>query len=51
MLDIDDFKQINDMNGHLIGDDILKTVAATISNIARKTDVVARWGGDEFVIL
>ncbi len=51
LLDIDDFKQINDMNGHLIGDDILKTVAATISNIARKTDVVARWGGDEFVIL
>lgn len=51
LLDIDDFKQINDTNGHLIGDDILKTVAATISNIARKTDVVARWGGDEFVIL
>ncbi|WP_303867752.1 GGDEF domain-containing protein [Acetobacterium wieringae] len=51
LLDIDDFKQINDTNGHLIGDDILKTVAVTISNTARKTDIVARWGGDEFVIL
>lgn len=51
LLDIDDFKNINDQYGHSSGDDVLKAVAATIRKIARKTDIVARWGGDEFVIL
>lgn len=51
LLDIDDFKNINDQYGHLTGDEVLKMVATTIRKMARKTDVVARWGGDEFVIL
>lgn len=51
LMDIDDFKSINDQFGHQIGDEILKSVALIIKKIARKTDVVARWGGDEFVIL
>lgn len=51
LMDIDDFKSINDQYGHLTGDEILKAVAAIIQKIARKTDIVARWGGDEFVIL
>lgn len=51
LMDIDDFKTINDRYGHLTGDEILKAVALTIRKIARKTDIVARWGGDEFVIL
>ncbi|MEO1814915.1 MAG: diguanylate cyclase [Acetobacterium sp.] len=51
LMDIDDFKSINDQYGHQIGDEILKSVAATIRKAVRKTDIVARWGGDEFVIL
>ena len=51
LMDIDDFKSINDQYGHPVGDEILKSVAEIIRKIARKTDIVARWGGDEFVIL
>ena len=51
LMDIDDFKTINDSYGHLTGDEILKAVARTLARLARKTDIVARWGGDEFVIL
>ena len=51
LLDIDEFKNINDQYGHPIGDEVLKAVAATIRKMVRKTDIVARWGGDEFVIL
>jgi diguanylate cyclase (GGDEF)-like protein len=49
--DIDDFKKINDDFGHLIGDSILKEFVQVIQNHIRSTDVLARWGGDEFVIL
>jgi len=51
LMDIDDFKSINDQYGHESGDEILISVAVIIQKIARKTDIVARWGGDEFVIL
>lgn len=51
LIDIDDFKSINDQYGHPMGDEILKSVAEIIRKLARKTDIVARWGGDEFVIL
>ncbi len=50
-LDIDDFKDINDTLGHSSGDIVLKTVANTISSELRASDIVARFGGDEFVIL
>ena len=49
--DIDNFKAINDTFGHLVGDDVLRSVALTLTAVSRATDVVARFGGDEFVML
>lgn len=51
MFDIDDFKSINDHYGHNTGDTILKELTALISNSIRKSDIFARWGGEEFAIL
>ena len=51
ILDIDNFKSINDTYGHLIGDEVLKTLAKTLQNSLRKKDVLIRWGGEEFLIL
>jgi two-component system cell cycle response regulator len=50
MLDIDHFKQVNDTHGHDGGDAVLLAVADILRGFARKTDVVARWGGEEFVV-
>lgn len=49
--DIDNFKEVNDISGHQAGDRLLQTVASTIVTSVRKIDVVARFGGDEFVLL
>ena len=51
VIDLDDFKQVNDEHGHKIGDDTLKAVARALSRRLRETDLVARLGGDEFAIL
>ena len=51
MLDIDDFKRINDCYGHDFGDVVLNRLAETIKSSLRKTDYVFRWGGEEFLIL
>jgi diguanylate cyclase (GGDEF)-like protein len=51
MIDIDDFKLVNDTHGHASGDQLLKSVAAAIAGRARETDVVARLGGDEFTVV
>ena len=51
MIDIDNFKKVNDTYGHDYGDLVLKSVANVIKNNIRKTDTFARWGGEEFVIL
>ena len=50
-VDLDNFKGINDTFGHSAGDQVLRDVAATLKSRVRETDMVARWGGDEFVIL
>jgi diguanylate cyclase (GGDEF)-like protein len=51
MIDVDDFKLVNDTHGHASGDQALKSVAAAIAGRARETDVVARLGGDEFTVV
>ncbi|MDQ7082308.1 MAG: GGDEF domain-containing protein [Aquificota bacterium] len=51
LFDIDNFKTINDTHGHLFGDRVLKKVANTVRENIRSTDTVARWGGEEFVVL
>ena len=50
-LDLDEFKQVNDRLGHAIGDQLLQTIVQRLSHCLREADVIARWGGDEFVIL
>lgn len=51
LLDIDHFKQFNDTYGHEAGDELLVSLSHLLSNNLRKQDVVARWGGEEFVLL
>ena len=50
-IDLNNFKAVNDQHGHLAGDAILKAVAVGLSNHTRASDVVGRFGGDEFVLL
>lgn len=51
MIDIDDFKSINDNHGHAIGDKAIIGITETIKPLVRKTDYFARWGGEEFLII
>jgi diguanylate cyclase (GGDEF)-like protein len=51
IFDIDHFKLVNDVQGHVRGDQILQTVARTLDDATRETDVVARYGGEEFVVV
>ncbi len=51
MIDIDDFKRINDSHGHLFGDRVIKETAETISANVRSDDILGRYGGDEFVVI
>lgn len=51
MIDIDDFKTVNDTYGHLIGDNIIKLVTNTISKLIRPMDYIGRYGGDEFLLI
>jgi two-component system cell cycle response regulator len=50
LLDIDHFKKVNDTMGHAAGDAILKGVSAVLKRFGRKSDYVARWGGEEFIV-
>ncbi|WP_245714306.1 tetratricopeptide repeat-containing diguanylate cyclase [Janthinobacterium psychrotolerans] len=49
LLDVDHFKQINDRYGHAAGDLVLTTIAATLHEVLRETDMIVRWGGEEFL--
>jgi len=51
IIDLDNFKHINDVLGHAAGDDALRELAACMKNCKRATDIIARYGGDEFVLL
>ncbi|RME21853.1 MAG: diguanylate cyclase, partial [Deltaproteobacteria bacterium] len=51
MLDIDHFKKYNDRNGHMLGDEVLRQVAEILRNNTRSVDTVARFGGEEFVVI
>jgi len=51
MVDLDDFKRINDEHGHQAGDRVLRSIAGSLRAAVRTSDVVARYGGDEFVVL
>ena len=51
LADIDNFKQINDTYGHLVGDDVLRIISEQLQQTLRQIDVIGRWGGEEFVML
>ena len=50
IIDVDDFKEVNDTYGHAAGDEVLKKVAAALQSLFRESDVVMRMGGDEFIV-
>jgi diguanylate cyclase (GGDEF)-like protein len=51
MVDVDFFKEVNDLHGHPAGDRLLQLVAQRLSKVVRKSDVLVRWGGEEFLIM
>jgi diguanylate cyclase (GGDEF)-like protein len=51
MLDLDDFKSVNDRYGHAIGDLVLMQVGEVLAKSIRRGDILARWGGEEFILL
>ena len=51
LVDLDDFKNLNDTHGHLVGDEVLKKFAALLKQMSRAEDIVCRYGGEEFVVL
>lgn len=51
LIDIDNFKPVNDTHGHLVGDEVLKSIATFFSENIRETDILARYGGDEFILM
>ena len=51
VIDLDNFKQINDTHGHAIGDSILMQTASKLVNVIQEQDAIVRWGGEEFVCI
>ncbi|WP_166358551.1 sensor domain-containing diguanylate cyclase [Pseudomonas akapageensis] len=51
MLDLDHFKQLNDTHGHLAGDEVLRGFSRLLENCLRHSDIICRWGGEEFIVL
>jgi diguanylate cyclase (GGDEF)-like protein len=51
LIDVDDFKSVNDRFGHQVGDQVLRTLASLLTAACRGTDVAARYAGDEFLLV
>ncbi len=51
IFDVDHFKQVNDRFGHLVGDAVLRSIAAEVRSATRETDSFVRWGGEEFIVV
>jgi diguanylate cyclase (GGDEF)-like protein len=51
MTDLDYFKSVNDIHGHLVGDEVLRHVSSIIAGTVRESDICARFGGEEFIVL
>ena len=51
MVDVDDFKEVNDQFGHIVGDEMLRKITQQLQHSLRDSDIVGRWGGDEFIVL
>lgn len=51
LIDLDDFKQVNDLHGHLAGDEVIVKIVNTIKKVIRQDDIIARWGGEEFIVI
>jgi diguanylate cyclase (GGDEF)-like protein len=51
LADLDDFKRVNDVHGHTVGDDVLREFAAVLRSTVRDSDLAGRWGGEEFLLL
>jgi diguanylate cyclase (GGDEF)-like protein len=51
LADLDDFKAVNDLHGHAVGDDVLRRFAAVLRSTLRDSDLAGRWGGEEFLLL
>ena len=51
LADLDDFKAVNDVHGHDVGDDVLREFASVLRATVRESDLAGRWGGEEFVLL
>jgi diguanylate cyclase (GGDEF)-like protein len=51
IIDINEFKRVNDRHGHLVGDELLKQFAGEMRSACRSSDIIGRWGGDEFMLL
>jgi diguanylate cyclase (GGDEF)-like protein len=51
IIDINEFKRVNDKHGHLVGDELLKQFSGEMRSVCRSTDILGRWGGDEFMLL
>ncbi|HEY0333625.1 MAG TPA: GGDEF domain-containing protein [Stenotrophomonas sp.] len=50
-IDLDDFKRVNDLHGHLVGDEVLRNFAQSLQRLLRNSDTVARFGGEEFLVI